>query len=94
MSYTINLENLNLGIDRIVIPFLATYNLKPIEDRIPSIEDTNEEYFLRAILLIKRILEEEITYLFSRFFKELLIIATLDEIRNNYIDYYNENKGT
>lgn len=93
MSYTLTLEKLNLAINYIVMPFLDTYNIEPIENTIDELENNKEEFYLRAILLLRKILEEELTYKYERFFKEFIIISTLEEIRNNYIDYYKENKG-
>ena len=93
MSYTLPLEKLNLGINNIVLPFLNTYNLEPIENSIEDINNTKEEFYLRALLLLKRIIEEELPYKYERFFKELLIITTLEEIRVNYIDYYKDKRG-
>ena len=89
MSSTISLGELTLGVKNIVDPFLERYDLRPIEtDLDDEVENTPEPFYLRAILLLKRILAEEMPTKYERFFKELLLIATLEEIRISYVDYY------
>jgi hypothetical protein len=94
MSYILTLEELNLTINRLVIPFLDTYNLREIEEPIKDLDNINEELYLRAILLIKQFLNEELPFYYERLFKELFIISTLEEIKYNYINFYKDNKGT
>lgn len=98
MSSIISLESLNLFIDRVVLKFLDTFNLKPIEEPLDNTtldEDNRDpEFFLRAILLLREILGKELPLPIERYYKELIVIVTLDEIRLNYIDYYSENIRT
>lgn len=89
MSYTLSLGELTLGVKNIVDPFLERYELRPIEaDLDDELDSTPEPFYLRAILLLKRCLAEEIPTKYDRFFKELLLITTLEEIRISYVDYY------
>lgn len=93
MPYKLTLEELNLFINRIVLIFLDSFELEDLETNKLTLDNTDPTFYLRSLLLLKRILGEEIPYPFIRFYKELLIIATLEELRANYIDYYIEKRS-
>ena len=93
MSYKLTLEELNLFINRVVLTFLDALELEDLETNKLTLDNIDPTFYLRSLLLLRRILGEEIPYPFIRFYKELFIIATLEELRVNYIDYYREKRS-
>ena len=93
MSYIITIEQLDNYINSIIIPFINSIELEPLNIEIEELNNIKDTLYLRAFLLIQELIKKESNIIINRFLKELFIIISIKEIRLNYIDYYKENKS-
>ena len=93
MSYIITIEQLDNYVNSIIIPFINSIELEPLNIEIEELDNIKDTLYLRAFLLIQELIKKESNIIINRFLKELFIIISIEEIRLNYIDYYKENKS-